>query len=346
MKKRILYVGDLNSYSRSYHLYQAMGELPVQVDGISIAPVGEVPGISLKPSFKTRVLQKLGFPEDVTRANVQIIEFIKQRGCPDVLWLHKAITVYPRTLAEARRRCPSMKVVFSSVDNMLKRHSQSVYFRRFAPMIDVFYTKWMPSWAAFKALGFREIREFPFGYNRNFYTPRPEGLSYNYDVTFIGTYEQQRFESLKYLAMNGITITVFGNEWPTNIDPALKSRLQIQYRPVFENDFVDVMHRSKIALNFLRKINDDAISSRSLDTPATGTFMLAERTPPHQKLFEEGKEAEFFGSDEELLQKIHYYLAHEEERAQIASMGRRRCETSGYSYQDRIAAMLCELDVI
>ena len=77
-----------------------------------------------------------------------------------------------------------------------------------------------------------------------------------------------------------------------------------------------------------------------MEIPACGAFMLAERTDEHLRLFEEGKEAAYFGSNEELLEKVRYYLNHEDERRMIASAGRKRCLDSGYSHHERLKYML------
>jgi spore maturation protein CgeB len=74
--------------------------------------------------------------------------------------------------------------------------------------------------------------------------------------------------------------------------------------------------------------------------------MLAERTDDHRRLFEEGREAEFFDSFDELLEKCRYYLAHPEERRAIAAAGRQRCLDDDYSYGARLRQVLAEVERI
>lgn len=143
-----------------------------------------------------------------------------------------------------------------------------------------------------------------------------------------------------FLANNGIKVTIFGGGWDTAPNWVQSSSLDIQNRIIRNEEFLDVLHKSKIALNFLRKFNDDVTNTRSFVIPASGAFMLSERSNAHKKYFIEGKEAEFFSTQEELLEKVQYYLTNDEEREKIASNGLRRAQTSGYDYHSQLQKMI------
>ncbi len=112
---------------------------------------------------------------------------------------------------------------------------------------------------------------------------------------------------------------------------------------IFNEDFAKAFTCSKISLNFLRKINRDLHTSRSIEIPACKGFMLAERTDEHKKLFTENIEAAYFSNNQELLEKVSYYLSHDDERKKIVEAGYNRCINSNYSYDDRVQEMIIHL---
>lgn len=164
---------------------------------------------------------------------------------------------------------------------------------------------------------------------------------YGCDVGFIGSFEKERAESMLYLAERGVPVTVWGNGWKDLINK--NPNLVIRNKPVYSEEYTKAINATKINLCFLRKINRDEITSRSVEIPACGGFMLGERTKRHLEFFEEGKEAEFFSSKEELLEKVKIFLADEGARCRIAEAGLARCLKSGYNHRIQLERMLQEL---
>jgi spore maturation protein CgeB len=172
------------------------------------------------------------------------------------------------------------------------------------------------------------------------YVDRRETL---YDVSFIGSYEDERMGYLTYLAENGIKVNVFGNMWEKIAKQPIHPNLIIHFEGRHHHAYRETINASKIVLGFLRKANADTQTSRTFEIPACGGFMLMQRTKQQTQFFKEAVEAEYFSNKEELLKKVHYYLHNVEKRLEIAQNGRKRCESSGYSYKNRARTMIQEI---
>ncbi len=89
--------------------------------------------------------------------------------------------------------------------------------------------------------------------------------------------------------------------------------------PLIEAPYI--FHNSKINLNITLRSIKSGIPLRCLEIMASGGFLLTNFQSDFLKHFVPNKEFVFFESKKDMLQKIDYYLEHEEERISIANAG-------------------------
>ena len=106
------------------------------------------------------------------------------------------------------------------------------------------------------------------------------------------------------------------------------------------DDMSKVMNAGKIVLAFMREHNDEKIGCRTYEIPLCGAFMLHERTKEAEKLFISGKEADFFGSYDELKEKIDFYLTNPDLRATIAKAGYEKILNGGELVFDQVKKLI------
>jgi hypothetical protein len=336
--KRLLYVGTQVEGGTCRQRMIALRELGHQVATIDTQPHAVEQS---EHSFSYRIRRKLIGPADLANANEQIIRYVDQQEI-DVLWIDKGLTITSQTLQHTRRTLPRCIIAGYSPDDMAARHNQSRQFLGHLPFYDVFFTTKSYGVEELAALGCPRVEFIGNAYDPN--THRPMAVTdetrrrLGGPVGFIGDYEIQRAESMLFLAVNGISIRIWGPNW--HKCKLAHANLRIERQCLWSDDYASAICAFDINLGFLRKINRDLQTQRSIEIPACQGFMLAERTTEHADLFQEGQEAAFFASYEELLEKTKHYLNHATERRQIAENGLRRCRTSGYSNHDRLATMM------
>jgi spore maturation protein CgeB len=339
---RILFIGDLNEYGRGYQRYRTLREMGHDVVAHSHTFVS-APGKFQPPTLLYRIFWKLRLPLDDMGVNAALKAEIRKSRF-DMIWIEKGNMVHPWTLAAIKRMAPDAALVSCSEDDMYARHGHSLWYRWGLHHYDCVFTTKEYNLQELKQLGAKKTKLFLDSYDEKIHRPMQltdaERGRFGCDVGAIGAFEPERAASLHYLAENGIRVSIWGNGWKDWV--GRHPNLDVRNEFLFGDDYSKAICATKINLNFLRKINRDEVTSRSVEIPACGGFMLAERTRRHLDFFVEGKEAELFGSDEELLAKTKIYLQNEPDREKIARAGRERCLNSGYSMRAQFTAMLAQ----
>jgi len=344
---KVLSVGSMKGISNTcLHRNMALKKIADEVDVVNTAWP-----LSLWYRITYHIFL-LGIPiriPDEANANQMILKLVENNQY-DVVWIDKGITITPETLQHIKKKNPSTTIVSYSPDNMALRHNQSQQYLDCVPLYDYIITTKSYILDDMKRLGAQNVIFVNNAYEKTFHKyydltdSDKERLKAN--VAFVGSFEKDRCESIIYLVNHGIRVTLWGSGRHWKKYKNYSDNLILHEGGLYSEDYGKSFQASKISLCFLKKMNKDLQTTRTMEIPACGGFMLAERTDEHMQLFEEDKEAVFFSSNEELLEKCRYYLEHDEERKAIAKAGHRRCIESDYSNEGMIMKVLNEIGVI
>jgi spore maturation protein CgeB len=304
-----------------------------------------------KPSLDKTILKyvtkKYFFKqESILLFNKNFLEAISETK-PEVAWIEKSLLLLPETLEQAKRILPNCIFVCFQEDDPFSplNKSELPVWKNFIdaiPFYDIHFVWREFNVKEFIEHGAKKVSLYMHGFYSKFFHPVSSAHDYKHDVVFVGEARNKRIKDIYNLAVKEkISVNVYGGRWNRTLVYYLKKSLF--HPPAFTNEYVSLICNSKISLGFLSAANRDEFTLRSFEIPACQGFFLAERTPKHLELYEEGKEAEFFSSYEECADKIRFYLNHETERKRIAELGYQRCLNSGYSLHDRLSKALQEV---
>lgn len=201
--------------------------------------------------------------------------------------------------------------------------------------------------------------------NPAFYRPLP--LPREFDVTFVGRRYGDRAELLRHLLDHGIAVRVWGQGWNPRAERTPLERLKQAARrllgragpettapefppgcggpPLDDAAMVALYSRSKINLGFsscgeTHRAGERILQVRLRDfeVPMSGGFYVVEFMEELAEHFEIGREIVCYRNRDELLDRVRYYLAHDEERERIREAGYRRAQRD-HTWQKRLATV-------
>lgn len=189
----------------------------------------------------------------------------------------------------------------------------------------------------YKAMGYENVILGQWGFCELDW--KPKKLKKEIDVYFCGARSAERDVYIKELMKAKINMVVDGIEYGI-------SSYDKYYQPLVQKngqwvrsklDFEDMVHRIRVArigLNFNFGVKNgklyEQIKQRMFEIPAVGTFQLAYGAKEVSRFFRPGLEIGTFKNPQDMIKKIKYYLAHEEEREEIAKRGHQANKVNSY----------------
>ena len=156
------------------------------------------------------------------------------------------------------------------------------------------------------------------------------------DVIFLGHLEQdERVDYLKAILQEGITIGLNESEFFS-----LGEHSGVKFLEKPRLNYNRYICSCKIPIVFLSKINNDTYTRRCFEIPAAGAFLFCPYTKDLANIFEEGKEIVFYYNKADFVEKIKYYLEHDNERMRIAEAGRKKVIKDGHEASDRVKTII------
>lgn len=176
-------------------------------------------------------------------------------------------------------------------------------------------------------------------YDDKFYTLKDGIINTDYYVAanyYLGmeVSHLERIELLNYIAKNKIPITLYSRS-----ETAELNNVYCEGGISTHKEMPLVFHESKININITAKQIQSGIPLRVFDIMGCGGFCLSNYQAELEDYFEIGKDLDCFEDARECVEKIWYYLLHEDERRLCAERGYEKVK-SFYQYKNRIKKML------
>ena len=294
------------------------------------------------PFYKThRLLRSFGFRYKkgplINNINKYIIAALKEVTY-DLIWVDKAVFITPKTTALLRSR--ASKLVHFTPDPAFTFHKSKLFLKSLPYYDFLVTTKSYELEHYYKYIKTEKVLYATQGFDAKLHKPSKHPFSKKEGFVFIGHYEDQRGEVLEKLLQNDIKITLAGIKWYQFAKKHQNNPNLIYLGDgVYGEDYVKTLQNAKMAWGALSKWVPELHTTRTFEIPACGTALVTERNLETQSFFKDD-EAIFYTNENDLIEKITFFMNNDKPLEVLTKKGASRAVTSAYDYNAILNAIL------
>ena len=276
------------------------------------------------------------------KLNKELIDLVA-REKPDLFFAHMPhVQISTDTLDEVRKH--ALTCGWFGDDHWIFYRAS----RYWAPHFNWVATTYSPVIPEYHKIGCKNVIRTQLAVNTKYFKPSKEfSPKKSYEVTFVGGGYPARLKLVKKILKAGIQVHAWGDNWPQGLIeereiPALfsQSKINLDINPPASG-----WDLKSLALIFFRRKNNlilpdfgniynnirqwlggriSVLKVRTFEAMACGGFVIATDSEDLRDYYVPGKEIVTYSNNEDLINKIRYYLHHDDERKAIARAGYER----------------------
>ena len=273
----------------------------------------------------------------INNINKYIVAALKEETY-DLIWVDKAVFITPKTTTLLRSR--ASKLVHFTPDPAFAFHKSRLFFKSLSYYDFLVTTKSYELEHYYKFIKTDKVLYATQGFDAKLHKASKHPFSKKEGFVFIGHYEDQRGEVLEKLLQNDIKITLAGIKW-NRFAKKHQNNPNLIYLGdgVYGEDYVKTLQKAKMAWGALSKWVPELHTTRTFEIPACGTALVTERNLETQSFFKDD-EAIFYTNENDLIEKITFFMNNDKPLEVLTKKGASRAVTSAYDYSSILNAIL------
>jgi spore maturation protein CgeB len=203
---------------------------------------------------------------------------------------------------------------------------------------DKVFTPRRSNLADLQALGCRDVRYLPFGYDSELFSASEESGTSGEDsrALFVGGADLDRARFIRAFRRAGGQTALVGGYWGRF--PDLKPDWLGRLAP---DRVAELTRSAMVNLILVREANRDGHTMRSFEAGAIGGCLLVQDTLEHRDIFgPDGATVRYFDGPEQAARLARTLMQQPGERTRLAQAVRQRIRGGNHTYRDRLATML------
>jgi len=294
MKKKILIFGNFYEGNLAFELFQILkNKNDFLVDDFN--------RIKILEPFYSKYLNLI-FRFSFSKVSILFLNFfllIKiQLYKPKYFIAIKGLNILPLTLKLFPSDVMKINWNLDDFDNMKNSNNQLIESIK---QYDLIISPKKELFDRYKSIGAKKLLFIENYYLNSYHTDLK--LKKIYNISFVGSWSKKRERFIRSVSKK-YKVHVFGNSWSKiKINKNLVCNENVE-----QHQYVEIVNKSKISLNFFTDENNDTSNLRLFEVPACKGLLLSEFSKRASEILTPNKDAFFFKNENELIEKISFIL--------------------------------------